>query len=308
MKSKIKNILIIIILIIITCYVIIKKNIVKESILYGINIWINYLIPSLFPFFVISDILINYNITSYIPTHLKSLFKKIFNITDNMLTILLLSIISGFPSCGRNIKAMYEEKNITEEEANHLLVFAHYSNPVFILVTIPIILKINTSIIILLSHYISTFIIALIIKKRFKHKENIKIHNWNKLNFGNVLVESINKSVDSILSICGIIVTFYLLSTIIVDILNINIYEESLIRGLLEITSGIESLKLVNTNTIYKSVITTCFLSFGGLSIHLQTKSYLINTKINYLYFLVGRIYQTIISGIICFILCKLFQ
>ena len=303
MKNKLKNILITIILLIILYYIIKEKEIIKISIFYGINIWLNYLIPSLFPFFVLSDIIINYNITSYIPKHLKKIIKKVFNITDNMLTILLLSIISGFPSCARNIKTMYEEKNIDDDEANHLLMFSHFSNPIFILVTIPLILNINNSYIILISHYISCFIIAFFIKNKFKHKESIKINNSNKINFENILIASINKSVDSLLTICGIIVTFYLLSTTIVDIFNLNEYSSLFIKGIIEITSAIDTLKNLNLNKEYIAVITTCFLSFGGLSIHFQTKSFLLNTNIKYEYFYIGRIIQTIISGIICFIL-----
>ena len=305
MKNKLKNILIITSSLIILYFIILKKDIIYNSIFYGINIWLKYLLPSLFPFFIISDILINYNINYYIPKKIKNIFKKTFNITDNMFTIVTLSLLGGFPSCARNINTMYKEKSITKEEANHLLLFSHFSNPVFILITIPLILNINNSYIILISHYISSLIIAFLIKKKFHHKESILINNTNKLNFGKILIDSINKSVDSLLTICGITVVFYLVSTIIVDILKIDSYSTILIKGLFEITSGIEALKISNISQLYKTIIATCFLSFGGFGVHLQTKSYLIETDADYKYFLIGRIYQTIISGIICFILAK---
>ena len=303
MKNKIKNILIIIISLLLLYFIITKKEIIKISIIYGTSMWFNYLVPSLFPFFIISDILINYNITLYIPKYITNILKRLFNITDKMLTIFLLSLISGFPSSARNIKTLYEEKSIEKEEANHILIFSHFANPVFILVTIPMLLNINTSHIILLSHYLSNIIIGLIFKNKFTHKEDIKIINHNKYNLSNILISSVNKTIDSLLSICGIVVTFYLLGVIITTTLNLNLYNSTLLKGLFEITSGIDLLKNINISNIYKTIITTCLLSFGGLSIHMQTKSYLINTDIDYKYFLIGRIYQTIISGFIAYIL-----
>ncbi len=303
MKNKIKNILIIIISLLLLYFIITKKEIIKISIIYGTSMWFNYLVPSLFPFFIISDILINYNITLYIPKYITNILKRLFNITDKMLTVFLLSLISGFPSSARNIKTLYEEKSIEKEEANHILIFSHFANPVFILVTIPMLLNINTSHIILLSHYLSNIIIGLIFKNKFTHKEDIKIINHNKYNLSNILIASVNKTIDSLLSICGIVVTFYLLGVIITTTLNLNLYNSTLLKGLFEITSGIDLLKNINISNIYKTIITTCLLSFGGLSIHMQTKSYLINTDIDYKYFLIGRIYQTIISGFIAYIL-----
>ena len=55
-----------------------------------------------------------------------------------MITILILSIISGFPSNARNTRTLYDKGLITLDEANHILIFSHFSNPLFILTTISI--------------------------------------------------------------------------------------------------------------------------------------------------------------------------
>ena len=74
-----------------------------------------------------------------------------------------------------------------------------------------------------------------------------------------------------------------------------------LIKGIMEITIGIDSLVKLNLPLTYKIVITSMFLSFGGLSVHMQVINEIINTKIKYSYFLLGRIIQTIISGLITY-------
>ena len=67
MKRKIFNMITIIICVFVLIELLIKKEIIYDSVIYALNMWVNKLIPALFPFFIISDILINYNITLYIP-------------------------------------------------------------------------------------------------------------------------------------------------------------------------------------------------------------------------------------------------
>ena len=75
------------------------------------------------------------------------------------------------------------------------------------------------------------------------------------------------------------------------------------IKGILEITMGIKYLSILNIPNIYKTIIISMFLSFGGLSIHIQVLSFLIDTNISYKEFFYARIYHSILSGIISYIL-----
>jgi len=257
-------------------------------------------------FFVISDILISYDFTSFIPKIIKKICKILFNITDNMVTILFLSIISGFPSNARNTRLLYDKGVISLNEANHILIFSHFSNPLFILITIAIFFFGNkpVGIILLISHYLSNFILGIMFRKYFNHDD---VKNYyiidKKDSFGVVFVNSIKKSIDTILLICGIVTVFMLLSSIISNTFDFNIYNSMLIKGMLEITIGIESLGKLSLPMIYKAVIASCFLSFGGLSVHMQVMSQITDTEINYKYFLIGRIYQTILSGFITYLI-----
>ena len=221
-----------------------------------------------------------------------------------MLTIFLLSIVSGFPSNARNAKTMYENKQITKEEANHILIFSHFANPAFILTTVSILLN-NKKIglIILLSQYLSNIILGILFRNSFK-KNNINIKKeYKEKKFSNILINSIKKSINSILLICGIITMFLLVVTLLINILNLNNYNETIIKGIFEITLGIESLNLLNIPLIYKAVLTSIFISFGGISVHMQVKAELIDTDIDYHYFFIGRIYQMLLSGIITYII-----
>ena len=56
MKKKIFNMISIIICVFVLIELLIKKEIIYDSVIYALNMWVNNLIPALFPFFIISDI------------------------------------------------------------------------------------------------------------------------------------------------------------------------------------------------------------------------------------------------------------
>lgn len=306
MKRKILNVLVIIITLFVLYQVVVKKTMVYDSVNYALNIWVKNLIPTLFPFFVISDVLINYNFTAYIPSFFKKLCKSLFNITDNMITILILSIISGFPSNARNTRTLYDKGMISLDEANHILIFSHFSNPLFILTTVAVFFFGNKDVgwILLISHYLSNFLLGIMFKKYFKHKNLVNEVSDMKLDFGNVFVGAIRKSIDTVLLICGIVVIFMMLSSIVNDVFSFNIYNSMIVKGILEITIGIEALGKLGVSLIYKAVIASCFLAFGGLSVHMQVMSQITETDIKYRYFFIGRLFQMILSGGITYLIC----
>ena len=306
MMRKTFNIIIIVITLFMLYQVVLEKVLVYNSVNYALNIWVKNLIPTLFPFFIISDILINYNLTLYIPKIFKKMCKFLFNITDNMITILILSIISGFPSNARNTRSLYDKGLITIDEANHILIFSHFSNPLFILTTVAIFFfnDKDIGVILLISHYLSNFLLGILFRKYFNHDSSDCAVEYKMPDFGNVFVGAIKKSVDTIILICGIVTIFMLLASIIINTFNFNIYNSMLVKGILEITIGIEALGKLGISMIYKAVIASCFLAFGGLSVHMQVMSQITGTNIKYKYFFVGRLFQMILSGIITYIIC----
>ena len=307
MKKRYINIIIIIICLFFLIEIILNRNLIFDTVGFSLNIWITSIIPSLFPFFVISDILNSYNVINYIPKIIKNIFKRLFNITDNGLFIFFISMLSGFPSNARNIKNLYKEKKITKEEAEHLLFFTHFSNPMFILGTLVTIFLNNKSLglLILISHYLPNFIIGFLIKKYNNPKDNYIINsNNNHNNFGIIFTKSIKSSIDSLLLILGTLTVFLIISTVIINLLSLNTTNSLLIKSILELTSGLKELSTINFNNSTLVILSSCILSFGGLSVHMQVINELTDIDISYKNFFIGRIFQTILSLIISYIIC----
>ena len=144
-----------------------------------------------------------------------------------------------------------------------------------------------------------------ILLRNFNNNKSIINNKNNNItnNFGIIFINSIKHTIDTLLTILGTLTCFLIISNIIVSRLNLNSYNSVIVKSLLEITMGIKELSTLNIKDIYKVVLSTIFLSFGGLSIHTQVISQICYTKIKYKYFFIGRIFQSIISGIISFII-----
>lgn len=302
--KKYSNLIVIILSFTTLILILINKSIISKTIITSLSIWFNTLVPSMFPMFILSDILINYNFTEYIPQKIVNIISKIFNISPSAVLILLLSMISGFPTNAINIINAYDKKILSKTESEHLLLFNHFANPLFVIQTIGTFYLGNSKlgIIILISHIISNIIIGLIFRNKNNYSKNNYISkNIKSQNFSNIISNSIKKTIDSLLMISGTITLFLILSTLIINIFNLNEYLSVFIQGILEMTMSISLLSSLDINETTKLVISTMIISFGGLSIHLQVYSTLDN-KINYTNYFIGRVYQTIISGLITLI------
>lgn len=307
MKKKLFNLFVILSCTFIIIYCIIYKSLIFETIYFSMETWIKNIVPSLFPFFIISDILITYNVEKYIPSFITKFFSKLFNVSDKLVSIFFLSMISGFPSSAKNTRKYYDLGLISLSDANHILLFSHFSNPLFILSTVSVMFFNNEKLglPILISHYLGNIIIGIILRNKTpKHNNsNNQIKNKN-IRFGLIFSKSIISAIDTLLLILGTLTCFLIISTCIIDFLNINLKFSILIKSILEITMGLKSLSLVNISDLLKVVITSMIISFGGLSVHMQILSQISATNISYSNFFIARVFHSIISGVIALLIC----
>lgn len=264
-------------------------SIVNVSILKSCNLFLYNIFPSLFPMFVISSILINLNFAEYINIFFSKINKILFKINSNESFILFISIISGCPSNAKSAKELYNNNLIDKNGIQKILLFSHFSNPLFIIAMI----KYKT-ILVLIAHYISNFIIGIITRNMYlSNNQEKKTSITNSKNIGTILFESISNSLNTLLFILGTIVTFYIINSII------NIPFFSII---LELSQGLNYISLLNINLKYKTILLGSLLSFGGICIHFQVYGILCDLKIKYIPYLLSRISQAVITALIIFI------
>ena len=280
---------------------------IMESIRFSFSLCINNLFPSLIPFMLLSNILINYNFVNDLSDILKNIMKKVFKVNKNCSFALIMSILSGSPSNAKYLKDLYDNNLINLKDIQKCLNFCHFTNPVFILGTIGITFLNNKKLglIILISHYISSVIIGFFNKKGINLEDNNFNFKKTKNNFISILKSSINNVIDTLLLILGIITTCIIITCIVDNIFKIN-NNFKFIYGILEVTQGLKYLSLTNLNVELKTIISSFLISFGGICIHAQVFSILDNKKIRYLPYFISRVLHGIIAAILTFMFLKI--
>ncbi len=305
MKRKFKSISIILVLICILIFMLSNPSKTIESVLFGLNIWMYNVFPSLFPFFILSDLLINFGFVELL-SKLFGSFMKVFGLSRNASYVYFLSFICGSPSGARSTRQLLDNNMITLIEANHLIKFTHSVNPLFVLGTVGSVLlnDLKLGFIILISILLGNLIIGVAFKINNNNAFNKnEIYNLKeKDNFVVALSNSIYNSLDILFLMLGIIIIFLIISSF-VDSFNFNNSFSLIIKGILEMTQGVKLVSLSNFSLIYKVILMTFFLSFGGISVHMQVASVIDGTKIKYKNFLISRLIHSILSSILVFIL-----
>lgn len=272
-----------------------NANLIIKNILDYTDLFFKKLFPVSFIFFIFSSLLLDYGLIEFINNYL--------HLNGSTIYITTMSLISGFPSGSKYTKELLEKKLISEKTANYYITFTHFPNPLFVLGSVGGVIKNNTLIIfILLSLIIGNFITSII----FKTKEEKEFTSNYQLSesFSSSLANATINAVKVLITIYGTSIFFYLISTIINHYLTLSTYPYIITNGFFDLTKGVFSTTLINNN-ILKSLFVIIFISLGGLSIHMQVKSILTNTKIKYKNFLFGRITSTLVAIISFLILIK---
>ena len=318
MKKNIYNLVIILILCIILVLILTLSKDIIETVLFGFTIWKENIFTSLFPIFIVAEFLMNYGFVELIGELTKKIIGKLFYLPGEASFVIIASMLSGFPSSAKYIKQLLGNNCITEDEAQYLLCFTHFSNPLFVTGVIGTSVFNNRTlgIIILLVHIITNFIIALIIRK----KRDIKISPINlkyvlrqiekkrsKTSFIKTLTDAINKTINTLLLLLGIIITFLVLSKILNNVIDTSPLNQAILSGILEMTQGIKYTSLLNIPINLKAAIITALISFGGISIHLQIISILSEVKIKYKYYLICRIIHAVISSTLVYFITSFY-
>ena len=273
---------------------------VANVILEAVNLFFKKVFVSLFPMFILNDILINLNIPYYFYLLFNKLFLKVFHTSGLGAYVFIMSLISGTPSNAYILKELVELEKLSIEEANHFLTFTYFSNPLFLTVMLSTIFNARIVLKIILCHYIANIIIGILMRNKAPKIVTNQKYTQNKSKSS--IIKSINKSISTLLMILGTICFYMLLTFIVTNLFPDNLLIKTLISGFLEITNGLNTITSLNIFIQIKEIIASAIISFGGLSIHTQIKAILENTNMNYSYFLKGRIMQSIISVILIMI------
>ena len=316
----------------------------KQSLLaaqHGLELFLNSVLPSIFPFLVIVNIIISLDILKKICKLFHPLTKRLFNLPGISTLPIIIGLISGYPIGAKISNDLYSKNLISKNTAEKLLGFTNNSGPLFILsyVGISLYQDLMTGILLLCTHILSAITVGILLgifdKKSYdrayidmQYEQYINSNSKcisNKINknfsFSQLIIDSVKNSVNTILIIGGFIVFFsvviellensnffYVLSVPINSILILFGLPTELtiptLQGLIEITNGLDNISNINTVPyVYKVCISAFILGIGGLSIYMQTLTIIIDNNLSTRKYIIGKFLQGVISFIFTYIL-----
>ena len=299
----------------------------------GLSLWANSVVPSLFPFFIATELLMHTNIVNQLGIILNKFMKPLFNVHGEGSFAFIMGIISGYP-VGAKIATNFRQNNIcTKEECERLLSFTNNSGPLFVIGTVGILMFKSTTIGILLfiAHLLSSISVGIFFrfwKKNKTSKTYIKHSNFKKSkyknvslnNLGEVIAESITSATSTVLLIGGFIVLFSSIISIlkssgilnsiamfvspVYKLMNIDTsFSMPLISGFIEITNGIASISSIACKKLSINIILTSFLlGFGGISVLLQVLSITSKTDLSIKPYILGKLLHGILASFYTYI------
>lgn len=291
MKRKTFNIIIFIHLLVLLMYYFLQTSLIIQNIIDYSILFLKSFFPVSFLLNIIIFLLLDFD---FIP--ILSLIPKV----SVSFLLFLFSFISGFPSGCKMVCEFYKKGYCTLDEAHSYLYFSHFPNPFFIMgVIYPIVGNFFYTVTLYLALIFSNLILFLVFSKR---KSYFSIKPSFQNSFSSSLQFSIQQSFSIIILVYGVSIYFYIISVLIRSLFPSNSLLYVLINGLFDLTNGVFSTIVVR-NIIIRSLLILIFISFGTISIHIQTSSILKEEGLSYSYYLKGRISSLLLSIIIFFIL-----
>jgi len=271
----------------------------------GLSTWYKNMIPSLFPFMVLSGFLLRSGLSFQIAGLLNPVLGKVFRLSPDCIYIIIMGFLCGFPMGASVIAQSFLLNKISRREAELLLAFCNNIGPVyfisFVTATCPFYpLWITMSIMYGIPLLYGLFL-------RYTHYRDISyckknevsnhcpyVNKSNSNNYLDAFQESLQKAITSIVTLGAYMVIFNVLQLPLYN----TFYQMSekwlcILKGLIEINSGISAISSFPELYI---IVYSIFLPFCGLCCFFQTYAMIKETPLSLRNYFIHKLMQTIFT------------
>jgi len=285
---------------------------IGEAIKHSIDVCLTSIVPSMYAFMILSELLVRSNSHRIIGNILSPISRNVLHLDGKLFPILLISLVAGYPVGAKLISTLEDNGSIDTNVAKDMYCYCYSGGLAFIIGTIGGSLKV--SLIVYISNVVANLTLAFMLN--FKHivpnkdvcKADVKISS-------NVLVDSINSSFKTMINVCIMIISFSI-AICLLDVFNISdilsmaiskvlhmskTSSQSILNATLEVS---QTANVSMVGSLYLPTIAMIF-SFGGVCVIMQILS-IAGKSFNLKHFLKCRIFTSAVSFLICTILTRL--
>lgn len=282
----------------------------------------NTIIPSLFPFFILSVLINRLGLPQYLGKWFSQYSYKLFGVSGAGVTALVMGLTGGYPIGSAYIADMYRQRQININECEKLLGFCNNSGPAFIIgaVGCGVFGSVRIGIFLYSIHIMSAISVGILFggsKENFNFPSKEKPVSINTdISFSMAFTDSLKTAVSSIINVCGYVVCF----TVIVRLFS----ESAFIYALFSFLSEKSGLGIASIRTFFSGIfelgtslsemsflsptpfnlaLVSSILGWGGISVHMQTHAILSGTEIKGTLHTAGHLLSAVISSVTAYLL-----
>ena len=288
-----------------------------ESSRYGLRLCVELILPSLFPFFLVSILLNRLGFPVWLGKHLGAAAGSLFRVSGAGATALFVGLTGGYPMGAAYLAELLKSGTITEAEGERLLGFCNNSGPAFLVGAIGAGVFGSSAVGMRLYgvHILAALLTGLLLRGRKAGRVSEEsIQTETEENLSRLLPEAVQQSVLALLNVCGFVVCFSvftgllevsgLLDAVTAFCCARNAVEPEALRALLigfwELGSGIGALRGLAPTPLHLA-LAAALVGWGGVSVHFQTLAVLSDTGIKGALHTAGRLIHAVLSFLLMY-------
>ena len=274
----------------------------------GLSLCATTLLPSLFPFLAISELLVTSGMIAWIARPLERPLGKLLGLSRAGCSAMVLGLICGFPVGARCAILSYQKEMLTRDECEHVLACASIPSSAFLISTVGTTLWKNTSFgaFLYLCAVISAIlsgILLYVLQKQDKNAEwNTSKSTSSKIHFeAGMLTSAIKNATLNTLLICAYVVFFSTLTgTVEIVLARFSASEitHAILSATLELSGGVSAASSLENHQL-AAILTGATVGWSGISVHCQMLSLCDGTDLSIRPYLKAKAVQAVICAIV---------
>ena len=267
-------------------------------------------LPVLFPFMVVSALIIKMHLLSPAERLFSRPFRKFFNLPSASVTPFFLGFLCSFPVGVTSTVESYKNGLLTKNEAEETMALSNNTGPGFVVLLTGITLahNIGTGILIYIAEIVSSFMTgAIIIRKNdIRHGRFETAPKRKRTNVGQAIAESISGAAVSCGTVVSNVVFFSLISKAVSQTFFVTEKKfVTLMSVFLEFSEGVEAaIALGGPAGVALAAFAVCS---GSLSVLCQSTAIASATGLSVKRTVYYKFVQGTIGAVICFFVCLIF-
>lgn len=283
----------------------------------GIALCARIVIPSLFPFMVLSSLCLSTGFGEGLSRLFARPMELLFHLPGQCAPALILGLIGGYPVGARTAFDLYDRKLCSREECSCLLTFCSCCGPAFLCsaVGIAIFDSLQAGLLLWFCHILSALLIGFV-QGRFLpavRKSRIPVPATHTISFSRSFTHAVSSSFSAMLNVCGFVIFFAALMALLEETGGFAALEKllslpacfsaPLLRGLLEMTNGITALGSTSALTFPQAMALSALVcGWGGFSVHGQVLSLREDRDIPMRRYFAGKCIHGLLSSLMTYI------